>query len=82
MGTWHLIQADSPLDAWAHVQSRLNGSVECAAVGPCHQCAVDAAASGTWEEVLAVASSRHLSTGPELQLGIRVPEIGLFSHWH
>jgi hypothetical protein len=49
VGSWHLLRADFPEDAWLHVRFG-HRPYE----GPCDECAADGKASGSWADVMAV----------------------------
>ncbi len=81
LGTWHLIQADFPMDAWNHVRSALNGTIACNERGQCDSCAIFDLAMGDWQAVLDAAQANGIAIHAEPSRAIRVPDIGLFSHW-
>jgi hypothetical protein len=57
VGTWSLIRADSPLEAFIHVRNVVIGGSGCSRRGPCAQCAVETVRRGTWREVAAVLAA-------------------------
>jgi len=68
-GTWSLICADSPADAFMHARSVVIGGSGCSRRGPCQQCAVETVRRGTWKEVTdALAAQR-----PQCQ-SLQVPD--------
>lgn len=69
-GTWHLIRADYPNDAFLHVRGP--GGVpnpSCARDGFCSECGAEEVARGDWEE--AIASLGHIRV--EIPTAVRVP---------
>ncbi|HEV2377002.1 MAG TPA: hypothetical protein VGS19_33170, partial [Streptosporangiaceae bacterium] len=53
-GTWYLIRADSPEQAFNHQRQFLAGGFGCAATGPCPRCPVQTAGAGSWDEAMAL----------------------------
>jgi hypothetical protein len=51
-GTWYLIRADSPEQAFNHQRQILAGGFGCAASGPCPQCPVQTAGAGSWQHAM------------------------------
>lgn len=50
-GTWYLLRADSPIDAFSHQRQALAGVPGHQLTGPC-QCPVETITAGTWQEAL------------------------------
>jgi len=71
-GTWYLIRADHPADAYTHVRGPGGDpNPECALDGPCDACAVTTLAHGSWNEVV-----EHLDeVSPEVVPMVCVPSV-------
>jgi hypothetical protein len=72
-GRWFLLQADFPLDAFAHIRAHQQGRPDHKLLGICNTCWVDGKAKGSWNQILAAASSLGLDTRPVPASGIEVP---------
>lgn len=72
VGTWYLVRADSPVDAFGHVRRVVDGGIACSATGPCTQCAVTTVRAGGWEEVMLLLTNEHAPTNPRIVLDARV----------
>lgn len=71
-GTWHLIRADHPADAYTHIRGPGgHPNPECAPKGPCGACAVTTLASGPWDEVVKLLDGFSSEVVP----GLRVPSV-------
>jgi hypothetical protein len=73
-GTWSLIRADAPLEAFGHARNVVARGSGCSRMGPCQQCAVNTLRRGTWTEVTDALASES----PELQ-PLRVPDVRVSS---
>jgi hypothetical protein len=73
-GTWSLIRADAPVEAFAHARNVVTRGSGCSRRGQCQQCAVETLRRGTWKEVAdALAAER-----PQFQ-PLRVPDVRVSS---
>jgi hypothetical protein len=50
-GTWTLIRADDPLQAFGHARNLVASGSGCSRRGPCPRCAAETIRRGTWKEV-------------------------------
>ncbi|MEU1731659.1 hypothetical protein [Streptosporangium sp. NPDC020145] len=50
-GTWYLVRADFPNDAFNHLRQQLTGNVGCSH-RRCDQCAVEVITTGTWQHIM------------------------------
>ena len=71
-GTWYLVRADSPHDAFGHQLQRLAGPGDHVASGHC-SCPVEALGEGTVQEVLSKAAAMGVTVAPVLVPDCRVP---------
>jgi hypothetical protein len=71
-GTWYLVRADNPVDAFGHVRSVVAGGAACSAAGPCVQCAVTTVEAGKWEAVALLLKDEHAPTIPRPLPDVRV----------
>lgn len=72
-GTWYLVRADHPQDAYNHVRRARAGNSLCTDSGPCDQCAADAVGFGTWQHVMAMLACLGVSTVARAAADVRVP---------
>jgi hypothetical protein len=72
---WHLICADYPSDAFAHVRNlaQLGTATDCSTTGDCPVCVVTTWATGDLADVLAAAQSHGVDVRPETPPDVRVP---------
>ena len=59
-GVWHVVRADSPFDAFAHIRD--NHESGGAARGPCRECPATLVTKGGWSKV--IGSSHHVRSAP------------------
>jgi hypothetical protein len=79
-GTWYLIRADSPHDAFNHQRQLLSGDQQHAARGHC-ACPVDTLGDGAWQQVLRLAAEKDADVTPIKVPDLRVPMSGT-PRWH
>jgi hypothetical protein len=58
-GTWSLIRADSPAEAFMHARNVVIRGSGCSRRGPCPQCAAETVRRGTWNEVAASLDAKY-----------------------
>lgn len=68
-GTWSLIRADSPIEAFMHARNTAVKGSGCSRKGACAQCAVETIRRGTWKEAAAALATER----PECQ-PLRAPD--------
>jgi hypothetical protein len=68
-GTWSLIRAESPIEAFLHARNTAIKGSGCSRKGACAQCAVGTIRRGTWKEVAAALATEL----PECQ-PLQVPD--------
>jgi hypothetical protein len=56
-GTWYVVRADSPLQAFNHQRQVLAGGFGCARSGDCRCCPVQTIGSDTWQQVMILVAS-------------------------
>lgn len=66
-GDWHLVMADYPADAFAHVQRAVLPEPECSASRPCPSCPATTIAVGSWDDIRAVAATTRPPANHGLQ---------------
>ena len=71
-GTWYVVRADAPTDAFGHVRNLLAGGSACSATGPCEQCAVTTVGTGNWDAVMALLPAQHTAAEPRPMPDVRV----------
>jgi hypothetical protein len=71
-GTWQLIRADYPDDAFAHARGVVLGQCSLG-TGPCKQCAADSVSTGSWQEVIDLAIRTATPITPRQPPDFRVP---------
>jgi hypothetical protein len=72
-GTWSLIRADGPVEAFMHARNVVIGS-GCSRRGPCAQCAATTVRRGSWKEVAAALAAECPRCQP-----LRVPDVRVSS---
>jgi hypothetical protein len=72
-GTWHVVQADYPMDAWLHVSHAGQASE----AGNRCSCSARSMSSGAWDEVLPDLPVAATAAGPSCRPGhVRLPRFG------
>jgi hypothetical protein len=71
-GTWSLIRADDPLQAFGHARNVATGGSGCSRRGPCGQCAAETVRRGTWKEVADALTAECPQCQPLHQPDVRV----------
>jgi hypothetical protein len=79
-GTWYLIRADSPVDAFSHQRQILAGVTEHKPAGHCN-CPVETLGEGIWQEELRLAAAAGADIEPQQVPDIRVP-ISMMPRWN
>ena len=51
-GTWHVLRADYPADAFSHQRQVLAGAAGHGANGCCRACPAEAVAAGAWQDMI------------------------------
>ena len=74
-GQWHLTRADFPHDASRHTSQVLLRGPACSGEGPCQQCAAETLGSGTWQEMLDLATASGTTLRPRAAPDIRAPSL-------
>jgi len=72
-GTWYLIRADYPLDAFRHQRHLLSNDPGHAATGFCRECPAESIASGTWQEMIERCAAERADITPRTIPDIRAP---------
>jgi hypothetical protein len=72
-GTWYVIRADSPEQAFNHQRQTLAGGFDCADHGTCPRCPVQTLGTGTWQEAMDVLAAHGIPTRTLRVPDIRVP---------
>jgi hypothetical protein len=78
-GLWHLIQADYPVDAFAHVRSSAAAGNGCPVLGKCDSCWTDTKVVSDWSTIGDSLPGLNLVAVPRPPVGARV-EAG-FGRW-
>lgn len=73
-GTWQLIRADYPDDAFAHARAVILGQCNPGA-GPCKQCAAEGVGTGAWQEVIDLAGRTGMSIAARQPPDFNVPTL-------
>jgi hypothetical protein len=73
-GTWHLIRADYPDDAFAHARG-VTWSQCSPDSGPCKQCPADSIGTGSWQEVIDLAARTGTLIVPRRLPDFNVPTL-------
>lgn len=73
-GTWSLIRADAPVEAFRHARNVVTSGSGCSRKGQCQQCAVETLRRGTWKEVTDALAAEY----PQFQ-PLRVPDVRVSS---
>jgi hypothetical protein len=71
-GTWHLVRADFPADAYSHARQIAAGQSSCSGEGPCGQCAAETVGTGTWQEMVGLAAASGIAVTPRRPPDTRV----------
>jgi hypothetical protein len=79
-GTWYLLRADSPIDAFSHQRQALAGTLGHQLTGPC-QCPVETITAGTWQETLDRCAELGADTSPRTAPDAR-PHIARTPRWN
>jgi hypothetical protein len=79
-GTWYLIRADSPVDAFSHQRQVLAAVAGHKPTGHCN-CPVETLGEGTWQEELRLAATAGADIKPQQVPDIRVP-ISKMPRWN
>jgi len=72
-GTWYVVRADSPADAFSHMRQALAGGYACANAGRCRQCPVEVIGSGSWQEVMDLLAKSGVTVSKHEVPDVRVP---------
>lgn len=68
VGTWHLVQADFPEDAYTHVRYAHEPFA-----GVCKECAADGRATGSWADLVAALALNNIDATPVAAVDARMP---------
>ena len=71
-GTWSLIRADDPLQAFGHARNVAAGGTGCSRRGQCQQCAAETLRRGTWKEAADAVTAECPQCQPLHQPDVRV----------
>ena len=72
-GTWYLIRADDPTDAFSHQRQALAGGSGCQHAGSCTQCRAETLGHGNWDDVIAQLAAHGVSPHPRHVPDVRTP---------
>lgn len=73
-GTWYLIRADCPIDAFSHLRQVLaGGHVSTALDGRCGQCPIETVGSGSWQEAMELLAANGVPVSRREVPDVRVP---------
>jgi hypothetical protein len=73
-GTWQLIRADYPDDAFAHASAVVLGHCS-PGTGPCKRCAAESVSTGSWQEVIDFATRTGAAITPRQPPDFKVPTL-------
>jgi hypothetical protein len=73
-GTWHVVRADFPADAIAHVRGVIAGQCSPASRA-CDQCAAESIGTGSWQEIIDLLTSTGVPMTPQRAPETKVPSI-------
>lgn len=77
-GNWYAVRADYPVDAFAHVRGRTEGSFGHARRGDCGACFVHVLGSGSHQQAIAAVAAVLGPVAPKHPPTVRVPHS---RHW-
>lgn len=72
-GTWFLIRADAPDQAFNHQRQVLAGGYSCSPAGACACCPVETIGTGSWDDMMGMLAARGLTPQPREVPDVRVP---------
>jgi hypothetical protein len=81
-GTWYMIRADSPEQAFNHQRQAQAGGFGCAASGPCPRCPVQTAGSGSWQQAMDLLPQLGVDTRKLDAPDVRVPSRMGWPRWN
>lgn len=73
LGTWYVVRADSPLDAFSHLRQALADGFGCTRHGQCRQCPVEVTGAGSWEQAMDLLARSGVTVSKREVPDVRVP---------
>lgn len=78
-GTWYIVKADFPEQAFNHQRQLLAGGFGCIATGSCSRCPVETLGEGSWQQAMTMLTALGVSPRTIDLPDVRVPPA--LSHW-